>query len=135
VRRGSRLAVAILALLALLATVALVAFASFSCASDQPGRPCPEAGFNRAVMVTLVGVVTGLVLTPFAFLAEFAIRRRIEYRGSWGRAMRRGFLAGLAVAALAGLRVGGALEVPAALFVLAMVALVEGFAVRRFDLP
>jgi hypothetical protein len=135
VRRGSRLAVATLVLLALLATVVLVGFASVSCATDQPGRPCPEAGFNRAVMVTLVGMAAGLVVTPFAFLAEFALRRRIEYRGAWGRAMRRGLLAGLAVAALAGLRVGGALEVPAALFVLAMVVLVEGFAVRRFDMP
>lgn len=134
-RSGSRLAVAILVLLALLSAVALIAFASASCAGDQPGRPCPEAGFNRAVVVALMGVTVSLVVTPFAFLAEFALRRRIEYRGSWGRAMRRGLLAGLAVTALAGLRIAAALEVPAALFVLAMVALVEGFAVRRFDMP
>jgi hypothetical protein len=49
--------------------------------------------------------------------------------------MRRGLLVGLAVAALAGLRVGGALTVPAALFVLFLAALVEWFAVRRFDRP
>jgi hypothetical protein len=125
----------VLVLLAAVGVLALLAFASSSCAMDQPGRPCPEAGFNRAVMVALVGATVGMVVTPFAFLGEFALRRRIEYRGSWGRALRRGLLAGLVVAAFAGLRVGEALNVAAALFVLLMAALVEWFAVRRFDLP
>jgi hypothetical protein len=49
--------------------------------------------------------------------------------------MRRGLLVALVVAAFAGLRVGEALTVAAALFVLLMAALVEWFAVRRFDLP
>jgi len=135
VRSGSRLAVMVLVLLAVLGGLVLLAFASASCALDQPGRPCPEAGFNRAVMVSAVGVTVGLAVTPFAFLGEFALRRRIEYRGSWGRALRRGLLAGLVVAAFAGLRVGEALNVAGALFVLLMAALVEWFAVRRFDLP
>lgn len=85
--------------------------------------------------MALVGATVGLAVTPFAFLAEFAARRRIEYRGSWGRALRRGLLAGLAVATIAGLRVGGALNVPSALFVVVMVGLVEWVAIRRFDLP
>lgn len=134
-RRESRLAVAAFVLLAVAAAAALVAFTQSSCATDLPGQPCAEAGFNRAVVVALVGLVTFLAVTPFAFLAEFAVRRRIAYRGSWGRALRRGLLAGLVVAAMAGLRVGAALSVPAALFVLVMAALVEWFAVRRFDLP
>lgn len=134
-RSGSRLAVMVLVLLAVLSALAMLAFASSSCAMDQPGRPCPEAGFNRAVLVALVAITAGLAVTPFAFLGEFALRRRIEYRGSWGRAMRRGLLAALVVAAFAGLRVGEALNVPAALFVLLMAALAEWFAVRRFDLP
>ncbi|HEX2193556.1 MAG TPA: hypothetical protein VHK63_01115 [Candidatus Limnocylindria bacterium] len=133
-RRRSRLAVAALLLLAALSASGLVAFAAASCAMDLPGRPCPEAGFNRAVVVALIGMSTALAVAPFAFLAEVAVRRRIEYRGSWGRAMRRGLLAGLALAALAGLRVGGALTVPSALFVLAMALVAEWFAVRRFDL-
>jgi hypothetical protein len=90
---------------------------------------------NRAVVIGLVGTVTALVVAPFAFLAEFAARRRIEYRGSWGRALRRGLLAGFVLAAIAGLRVGDALSVASALFVLIMAALVEWSAVRRFDLP
>ena len=39
------------------------------------------------------------------------------------------------IAALAGLRLGGALTVPAGLFVLILAALVEWFTVRRFDVP
>lgn len=134
-RRGSRLVVLGLLLGAVVGVVALLAFAGASCASDQPGRPCPEAGFNRAVVVTLAGLVTALAVAPFAFVAEFAGRRRIEYRGAWGRALRRGLLAGLVVAAVAGLRVGDALSVASALFVLIMAGLVEWTAVRRFDLP
>ena len=134
-RRGSRLAVIGLLSAAVAAAVVLLAFASGSCAADQPGRPCPEAGFNRAVVVAFVGSVAALGVAPFAFLAEFAARRRIEYRGSWGRALRRGLLAGLVVAALAGLRVGEALSVASVLFVLILAGLVEWSAVRRFDLP
>jgi hypothetical protein len=135
VRRGSRIAALGMLLAGALAAAALLAFASGSCAVDQPGRPCPEAGLNRGVVVAFAGSVTALVVAPFAFLAEFAARRRIEYRGSWGRALRRGLLAGLIVAALAGLRVGGALSVASALFVLILAGLVEWSAVRRFDLP
>jgi hypothetical protein len=135
VRSGTRLAVAVFVVLALVCAGALLLFVQNACATDLPAQPCPEAGFNRAVVVGLVGLTAALTVTPFAFLGEFAARRRIVYRGSWGRAMRRGLLVGLAVAALAGLRVGGALTVPAALFVLFLAALVEWFAVRRFDRP
>ena len=134
-RRGSRLAVFGLLGGAALAVAGVLTFASGACASDQPGLPCPEAGLNRAVVVALVGVATAFVVAPFAFLAEFAARRRIAYRGSWGRATRRGLLAGLVIAALAGLRVGDALSVASALFVVIMAVLVEWSAVRRFDLP
>ena len=134
-RRGSRLAVLGLLVAGTLLTAALLAFASGSCATDQPGRPCPEAGLNRAVVVALAGSIVALVVAPFAFLAELAARGRIEYRGSWGRALRRGLLVGLIVAALAGLRVGDALSVASALFVLILAGLVEWSAVRRFDLP
>lgn len=134
-RRGSRVAVLGLLAGALAVGVVLVLFASGACAADQPGRPCPEAGFNRAVVVALVGAASSLLVAPFAFLAEFAARRRIEYRGSWGRALRRGLLAGLSVAAIAGLRVGDALSVASALFVVIMAALVEWSAIRRFDVP
>ncbi|MEO8252385.1 MAG: hypothetical protein ABI978_00145 [Chloroflexota bacterium] len=131
----TRLAVATLVLLAALVGVVLVAFAGNTCPSDTPANPCPNAGSNRAVIVVLAAAAAGLAVVPFALLAEFAVRRRILFRGAWGRATRRGLLVSAAVAAMAGLRLGGALSVPVALFVLSLVAAGEWFSVRRFDLP
>lgn len=131
----TRIAVAALVLLALLAAVILVSFAGHACAVDTPSAPCPDAGSNRAVVVALVAATAGLVVTPFALLAEFAVRRRILYRGAWGRAARRGFLVAAAIAALAGLRIGGALSVPVAIFIVTLAAALEWLAVRRFDGP
>ncbi|MBA3687867.1 MAG: hypothetical protein H0W81_03385 [Chloroflexi bacterium] len=131
----SRIAVAALVLLAVLGTVVLLAFAGNACAGDLPGEPCPDAGTNRAVVVSLAAMTAGVAVTPFALLAEFAVRRRIIYRGAWGRAIRRGVLVGAVVAAVAGLRLGGALSVPVALFVISLAAATEWIALRRFDLP
>jgi len=90
---------------------------------------------NRTIVIGLAGLAVALTITPFAFLAEFVVRRRIAYRGGWRRAIRRGVLCGAIVGALAGLRVGGALTVPVAIFVVLLAALVEWFAARRFDAP
>ncbi|MEO8639188.1 MAG: hypothetical protein ABI458_04640 [Chloroflexota bacterium] len=131
----SRIAVAALVLLAVLGGVVLVAFAGNACAGDLPGQPCPNAGANRAVVVALAATTAGLAVMPFALLAEFAVRRRIIYRGAWGRAIRRGVLVGAVIAAIAGLRLGGALSVPVALFAISLAAATEWIALRRFDLP
>lgn len=131
----SRTTVAACILLAILGVVVLIAFAGNACAGDLPGRPCPDAGSNRIVVVALAAATAGAAVAPFAFLAEFAVRRRIIYRGAWGRAARRGLLVAAVVAAIAGLRLGGALSVPAALFVISLAAALEWVALRRFDLP
>jgi len=131
----SRIAIAALILLAVLGAVVLVAFAGNSCAGDLPGQPCPNSGANRVVVVALAALTTAVAVMPFALLAEFAVRRRIIYRGAWGRALRRGLLVGAAIAAIAGLRLGGALSVPVALFVISLAAATEWVALRRFDLP
>lgn len=131
----SRLAVAALVLLAVFGAVVLVAFAGNACAGDLPGRPCPEAGTHRAVVVGLAAATAGLAVMPFALLAEFTVRRRIIYRGAWGRAARRGALVAAIIATIAALRLGGALSVPVGLFVISLAAAVEWVAVRRFDLP
>jgi hypothetical protein len=131
----TRLVVAGLALLAVLAGVTLVAFAGNACPADTPDRPCPGAGTNRIVVVLLAAAAVGLLVTPFAFLGEFVARRRIVFRGAWARAARRGLLASALVAAMAGLRLGGALTVPGALFLLTMAGLAEWYAIRRLDLP
>ncbi len=114
---------------------ALFVFANLACPAELPSHPCPAAGPNRLIVIGLAATTAALVVVPIAFLAEFAIRRRIVYRGAWGRAARRGLLVGAAVIALAGLRLGGALTVPVAIFVLLLAGAAEWFAVRRLDLP
>jgi hypothetical protein len=131
----SRIAIAALILLAVLGAVVLMAFAGNSCAGDLAGQPCPNSGANRAMVVALAAMTAAVAVMPFALLAEFAVRRRIIYRGAWGRAVRRGLLVGAVIAAIAGLRLGGALSVPVALFVISLAAATEWVALRRFDLP
>jgi hypothetical protein len=129
----TRTVVAALALLGILAWVAVIAFAANACPTETPTQPCPQAGLNRAGVIALAALATGLLVTPFGFIAEFAGRRRILYRGIWSRAIRRGVLAAAVVGALAGLRLAGALSVPAALLLVVMAGMVEWYAVRRSD--
>lgn len=131
----SRATVAALVLVAVLGLVVLVAFAGNACPGDLPGQPCPDAGPNRIVVVSLAAATAGIAVVPFALLAEFAVRRRIIYRGAWGRATRRGVLVAVVIAAIAGLRLGGALSVPVALFIVSLAGALEWVALRRFDLP
>ena len=126
-----RLTVAALFLAGILAVVVLVAVAGRACPGETATQPCPDAARNRMVVVTLASVSTGLLVTPFAFLGEVITRRRIVYRGAWGRASRRGALTGLVVATLAGLRLGGALSVPIGIFVIILAGVVEWLFARR----
>jgi hypothetical protein len=133
--RGTRLAVAALVLLALLLGAAMLLFATNACPVETAVQPCPGVGVNRLVVIGLAALTSGLLVVPFAFLAEFVFRRRIEYRGAWPRAARRGVLVGVVIAVLAGLRLGGALTVPAAMFVILLAGAGEWFAIRRLDMP
>jgi hypothetical protein len=125
-----RAIVAALFLGGILALVVLVAFAGNACPVETVQQPCPDATRNLVIGVGLASAAVGLLVAPFAFLGEFVARRRIVYRGAWARAARRGLLAGLVVAALAGLRLGGALGVATALFVLILACVAEWFAAR-----
>jgi MFS family permease len=126
-----RTMVAALFLLGILALVVLVAFAGNACPVETERQPCPDATRNLVVGIGLAATSTGLLVAPFAFLGEFVSRRRIVYRGAWARAVRRGLLAGIVVAVLAGLRLAGALNVPTALFVLILAGVAEWFAARN----
>jgi Flp pilus assembly protein CpaB len=125
-----RVVVVALVLLAVLAGVLLVGFAGRACPVETPAQPCTDAARNRVLVVTMAALTIGLAVTPFAFLGEVVARRRIVYRGAWLRAARRGVLAGLVVAALAGLRLGGALNVPIAIFVVIVAVVIEWLAGR-----
>jgi hypothetical protein len=82
----------------------------------------PLAGFIGAA---LIGLAVALTLIPIAWLLVFARHRRIAYRGDWIRAARRGGWIGLIVAIFIVLRLQAALELPIALFILALAAVAE----------
>jgi hypothetical protein len=82
----------------------------------------PVAGFIGAA---LIGLAVALTATPIAWLVVFGRHRRIAYRGDWTRAARRGGWIGLIVAIFIVLRLQGALELPIALFILALAAVAE----------
>ena len=126
-----RLAVALLILAGILAVVVLLSVAGRICPAETPAQPCPDAARNRVVVVILASVSGALLVTPFAFLGEVVARRRIVYRGAWGRASRRGALTGVVIAILAGLRIGGALSVPVGIFVIILAGVAEWLVVRR----
>jgi hypothetical protein len=126
-----RVTVLALILAAVLVGMLLVVFASNACPVDTIAQPCPGAPRNIVLVIILAAFAVALTVTPFAFLGEVVARRRIVYRGAWGRAARRGVLAGLVIATLAGLRLGGALSVPIAIFILILAAAAEWLAARR----
>jgi hypothetical protein len=126
-----RVTVGVLLLSGILAVVLLIAFASANCPIETELQACPQAPRNLVIAVGLAALAAGLIVTPFAFLGEVLARRRIVYRGAWGRAARRGTLVALVVASLAGLRLGGALSVPIAIFTVILAAVVEWFLARR----
>lgn len=126
-----RTIVGVLILFGILSAVLLVGFVSRACPAQTDAQPCPDAIRNVVVVIVLASAAVGLSVAPFAFLAEAVARRRIVYRGAWWRAGRRGVLVSLVVATLAGLRLGGALSVPIAIFVLTLGAVVEWFLARR----
>jgi hypothetical protein len=130
-----RFAVAGLVLGALLVGLVLLAYAATACPGPAADNPCRDAAVHRGAVVSLAAIAGGLLVAPFAFLAEFATRRRIVYRGAWGRAIRRGMLVSILIGALGALRLGGALSVPVVLFLVVVAAVVEWSAIRRFDLP
>lgn len=126
-----RVAVLALILGAVLAALLLVVFAASACPVETPAQPCPGAPRNIVLVIGLAAAAVMLLVTPFAFLGEVLARRRIVYRGAWGRATRRGVLSGLVVAIIAGLRLGGALSVPIAIFIVILAGAAEWLAARR----
>lgn len=82
----------------------------------------PNAGVMGAV---LIGLAVALTLVPLLWLTVFGRHRQIAYRGDWVRAARRAGWVGVVVAVLVVLRIQGLLELPIALFMIALVAVAE----------
>lgn len=82
----------------------------------------PGAGFLGAV---LMGLAVGLTMIPLFWLTAFGRHKRIAFQGDWTRAARRGSWVGLMVTVLVVLRLQGVLELPIALFMIALVVVAE----------
>ena len=82
----------------------------------------PSAGFLGAA---LMGLAVGLTMIPLFWLTAFGRHKRIAFQGAWTRAARRGAWVGLIVTVLVVLRLQGALELPIALFMIALVVVAE----------
>jgi hypothetical protein len=130
-----RVLVAVLLIGGVVAGVGVVALAANLCPGPTPTDPCPDAARNQALVVGTAAAAATLVMTGLAFVAEYLVRNRIAYLGAWARAARRGVLVGLALAAVAGLRLVDALTIFSAAVVVAVVVAIEWLAVRRLDSP
>ena len=62
---------------------------------------------------------------PLIWLTVFGRHRQIAYRGDWVRAARRGAWVGIIVAVLIVLRIQDLLELPIALFLIALTIVAE----------
>ena len=82
----------------------------------------PGAGFLGAA---LIGLAIALTLVPLIWLAVFSRHRMIAFRGDWLRAVRRSAWVGIVVTVLIVLRVHGLLELPIALFMMALAVIAE----------
>ncbi|MDQ3493534.1 MAG: hypothetical protein M3452_09795 [Chloroflexota bacterium] len=85
----------------------------------------------QAAAALLLGVAVAVTLLPLFWLASFARRHRIAYRGDWSRAGRRALLTGAVVTVLLLLRVLGAFSMPIGAFVVAMALFIELIATAR----
>jgi hypothetical protein len=81
-----------------------------------------SAGFVGAA---LMGLAIALTLVPIVWLTVFGRHRQIAYQGDWMRAIRRSAWVGIVVAVLVVLRLQGLLELPIALFMVALVLVAE----------
>ena len=77
------------------------------------------------VGAALMGLAVTLTLTPLVWLTVFGRHRRIAYQGDWLRAIRRSGWVGIVVAVVVILRLQGLLELPIALFMVALVVITE----------
>ena len=82
----------------------------------------PMWGYAGALAI---GVAVGLTTVPLFWLAAFARARRIAWRGSWTRALRRGAWVALVTGIFVVLRLQTLFQPQLALFIVAMVLVAE----------
>ncbi len=82
----------------------------------------PVAGYIGAA---LIGLAVGLTVVPLAWLTVYGRHKQIAYRGDWLRAARRATWVGIIVTTLIAMRLEGLLELPLALFIVAIALVAE----------
>jgi hypothetical protein len=82
----------------------------------------PGAGFVGAA---LIGLAVALTLIPLVWLTVYGRHRQIAYQGDWLRAIRRSAWVGIIVTVFIVLRIQGLLELPIALFMIALALVAE----------
>lgn len=82
----------------------------------------PTAGFIGA---GLIGLAVALTLVPLLWLTVFGRHHQIAYHGDWLRAARRSAWVGMIVTVLIVLRIQDLLELPIALFLIALAIVAE----------
>lgn len=82
----------------------------------------PSAGFIGSA---LMGLAMALTFTPLLWVTVFGRHRQIAYEGDWLRAIRRAAWVGIIVTVLVLLRLQGLLELPIALFIIALALVAE----------
>jgi hypothetical protein len=133
VNRRDKLLIAGLVVAGLVAMLGVFVAASQLCPGPTASDLCPDADRNRLIVIGLAGAAVVLLITPAAFVIDFAARRRIAYLGAWWRAVRRGALFGLVLATIAGLRLADALNPFSAVVVIGIALIAEWLAIRRLD--
>ncbi len=131
--RRDKLLIAGLVGAGLVAMLGVFVAASQLCPGPTASDLCPDANRNRLIVIGLAGTAVVLLITPVAFVIDFAARRRIAYLGAWWRAVRRGALFGLVLATIAGLRLADALNPFSAVVVIGVALIAEWLAIRRLD--
>ena len=83
------------------------------------------SALNGYIGAGAIGLAIGLTTAPLFWLVGFARQRRIAYRGDWTRALRRGAWVAVLVAVIVVLRLQGILQLPIALFLVALAWIAE----------
>src|SRR5919112_2662306 len=108
--------------LGLFAAAAIVWLLVALVVTTRDPRVDPTAGYVGAL---LIGLAMGLTVIPLFWLAVFARRRRIAYRGAWTRAVRRGGWVAVVSAVFVILRLQQVFVPAIALLILALVVIAE----------
>jgi hypothetical protein len=83
------------------------------------------SALNGYVGAVAIGIAAGVTSAPLFWLVGFARQHRIAYRGDWTRALRRGAWIVVLVSVFVVLRLQGILQLPVALFLVAMAWIAE----------